>query len=72
MVVMTVAFRDFVPITAAGQRGIFTPLPSAHPLDIAFLPKDGVVVKPKDRPFQRTSKHLATSSIPATARGLRR
>jgi hypothetical protein len=31
MVTMTVAYWDFVPITAAGQRGHFTPLPSAHP-----------------------------------------
>ncbi len=27
---MTVAFRVFVPITAAGQRGLFTPLPCIH------------------------------------------
>ena len=31
MVTMTVAYWDFVPITAAGQRGHLTPLPSAHP-----------------------------------------
>jgi hypothetical protein len=27
---MTVVFQVFVPVTAAGQRGLFTPLPHIH------------------------------------------
>jgi len=28
---VTVAYRTFVPFTAAGQRGFLTPLPQIHP-----------------------------------------
>jgi hypothetical protein len=42
---MTVAFRVFVPITAAGQRGLFTPLPCIHLYLLLFKSYDGELYK---------------------------
>ena len=42
---MTVAYRAFVPFTAAGQRGLFTPLPFIHLYRILFYLYGGAIYK---------------------------
>ncbi len=59
---MTVVLQVFVPVTAAGQRGLFTPLPHIHLFclftavqynqDVPFLSRDktweGIAIPPLD------------------------